>query len=259
MTRADSQGVLFLSAVQFLTRLPVPEHPWSPGQLARASRYFPLVGALVGGLSALVWLGASALLPAPLAAGLTLAASIALTGALHEDGLADTVDALGGHAARDRALEIMRDSRIGTYGALALILSVGLRWAALAALAPLAGAAALITAATLGRAAMVPVSRLLPYARGEGAGQQIAPGPNGLDLAIALATALVALGLLLLVAVPPSGLLILVTVSPLAAALPFRAAARRLGGYTGDVLGAIGQAVEIAVLVTVAGLLAGPS
>ncbi|MEM0944986.1 MAG: adenosylcobinamide-GDP ribazoletransferase, partial [Pseudomonadota bacterium] len=119
------QLLLLATAVQFLTRLPVPAPGWEEDRLARAMRWFGAVGLLVGALTGALWWAASVALPAPVAAGLAIAGGIWLTGALHEDGAADTADALGGHASRERALEIMRDSRIGTYGAAALILSVG--------------------------------------------------------------------------------------------------------------------------------------
>ncbi|MEE3101345.1 MAG: adenosylcobinamide-GDP ribazoletransferase, partial [Pseudomonadota bacterium] len=113
---------LALYALQFLTRIPIPA--WvghAPDMLARAARWYPVVGALVGLAAGAVYAGAATLGLAPLAgAALALAVSIALTGALHEDGLADTLDGLGGGATRERALEIMRDSRIGAYGAVGL-------------------------------------------------------------------------------------------------------------------------------------------
>ncbi|MEM0923033.1 MAG: adenosylcobinamide-GDP ribazoletransferase [Pseudomonadota bacterium] len=253
-----AEALLFLTALQFLTRLPVPAAPWSPDGLGRASRYFPAIGALVGALTAAVWLAAVAVLPAPAAAGLALAAGIALTGALHEDGLADTADALGGHAGRDRALEILRDSRIGTYGTLALVLSLGLRWSALSALAPGPGAIALVLAATLGRAVMVPVSRLMPPARSDGLGAGVATGPDRLGFMIAGITVLVVPALVLYWIGPATLPTLAATalVAVLAASLPLRAAQRRLGGYTGDILGAACQMAEIAVLLTLAALLA---
>ncbi|MEM9139739.1 MAG: adenosylcobinamide-GDP ribazoletransferase, partial [Pseudomonadota bacterium] len=110
----------FFVGIMFLTRLPVPQGlRHVEGRLARSARYFPLVGVLVGLLTAIVFLVTSEILPTEIAAGLTIAAGIVLTGGLHEDGLADCCDGLGGGATREHALEIMRDSRVGTFGAAA--------------------------------------------------------------------------------------------------------------------------------------------
>ncbi|MFO7854746.1 MAG: adenosylcobinamide-GDP ribazoletransferase [Paracoccaceae bacterium] len=238
-----------LHALGFLTRLPVPAAAWgAPGGLAAAARWFPLAGAAVGLAAALVYAAAAAL-PAPVAALLALAASLALTGALHEDGLADTLDALGGHATRERALEILRDSRIGTYGALALILSVALRAACLASLSPAAALAALPAAHAAGRAAMLLAPAGTPYARPAGLGAPLQPLPKAtLPAALALA-ALLAL---------PAGLpgLLAFAAALAAAALVLAGLRARLGGWTGDGLGAMEQAGEIAALLTLTALLA---
>ncbi|MEM7668756.1 MAG: adenosylcobinamide-GDP ribazoletransferase [Pseudomonadota bacterium] len=240
------QHDLIAAAFQFLTRIPVATTGWEPDRLARAARYFPLVGAAVGGASGFVfWMGAG-LLPPMIAAGLAVLSGILLTGALHEDGLADTADALGGHAGRARALEIMRDSRIGTYGAVAIIASIGLRWAALASLAPVAGALALIAASAGGRALMVPVSRILCYARTSGAGESVSDGArNGEILLAALITC---------VAIAPLGLVGVTAflLAGLAGWVVLRGLARRLGGYTGDGLGAIEQVGETVMLIVIA-------
>ncbi len=248
MNRVRDELVLFLSAAGFLTRLPMPGWVgWADDRMIRASRYFAAVGALVGLAGGLVWWLAGQVAPGAVAAGLALAAMIWLTGALHEDGLADCADGLGGGKSGPQALEIMRDSRVGSYGALALVFSVGLRWAALAALAPGWGMLALVLAGGIGRAAMVPATALASYARREGLGGSLAGGAGVIEVAAALGTALVlgiiggwpgllALGLAL--AVTGGFLLYLV---------------RRVGGYTGDGLGAIAQLGEIAVLVVLAG------
>ena len=122
------EATRYLVAQQFLTRLPTPGWvDYEPGGLARSARYFPLVGLVVGALSALIWLIFAPILPASLAAGLAIAVMILATGALHEDGFADCCDGLGGGANQERALEIMRDSRIGAYGAIGLVMVIGLR------------------------------------------------------------------------------------------------------------------------------------
>src|SRR5580704_12648928 len=132
------QFVLFLVATQFLTRLPTPA--WADFQtnwLPQSARYFPLVGVLVGGINVGVWWLLGHWLPAAVTVGLMLAVSLLVTGALHEDGFADTCDGFGGGATPDRVLSIMKDSRIGAYGAIGVSLMLGLKWTALAAL-PLA-------------------------------------------------------------------------------------------------------------------------
>ena len=154
----------FLLALQFFTRIPITGRlavwvGYSPTMLRAASVYFPLVGSVVGIFSALVlWLALAVLPPSALgalmAAILATAASVWLTGGFHEDGLADTADALGGYVAAEKALEIMKDSRIGSYGSLTLILVLGLKIATLALLAqqsPLLAAVALLWAHTLSR------------------------------------------------------------------------------------------------------------
>ncbi|HSF93997.1 MAG TPA: adenosylcobinamide-GDP ribazoletransferase [Thermohalobaculum sp.] len=246
--RALDEVRLILSALGFLTRLPVPAWTgWEEGRLVRASRFFPAVGALIGAGGAAVWWLAGLVLPPMLAAGLALAAILLLTGALHEDGLADCADGLGGGKGGAEALEIMRDSRIGSYGALALALSLGLRWAALAALAPGAGALALILAGGIGRAMMVPATALARYARTEGLGSMVAAGAGPRELGVALATAL-----LLAVLGGGAGLAALAAAAA-AAGLFLWFLVRRVGGYTGDGLGAIAQFGEIAVMLVLAG------
>jgi adenosylcobinamide-GDP ribazoletransferase len=236
-----------LTAVQFLTRLPVPDTGWEEGRMLGASRYFALVGALVGALMALAWLAAGAVLPAPVAAGIALGAGLLVTGALHEDGLADVADGLGGGADRARALEIMRDSRLGSFGALALLVVLGLRWAALAGLPPAEGALALVLAAAAGRALMVPATALAPYARSEGLGGGLRAGAGPAEIAAALGTA----GVLALLC-GQAGALALAAAAATGYAL-LRLMRARLGGYTGDGLGALAALGETAALVALAG------
>jgi adenosylcobinamide-GDP ribazoletransferase len=238
---------LFLTGAEFLTRLPVPllGHGERP-PLARAAKYFPLVGLLVGAIAASVWLLASGLPPA-LAAGLSIGAGLLATGALHEDGFADCCDGLGGGATRERALEIMRDSRIGAYGAIGLILSIGLRWAALAALDPWAGAAALLIAHSTSRAMIAVTLAVAGYARSEGLAISAAGVENREALAALAIAGFAALALGL-----GAGLLAFLAGGAAAAFMLWRLI-RRLCGYTGDGLGAVEQVAEIAALVVLAG------
>lgn len=248
VNRAQDEARLMLSGLGFLTRLPIPEWAgWEENRLVRASRYFAVIGALIGAVGAGVWLLAGQVLPAVLAAGLGLLAMLLLTGALHEDGLADCADGLGGGRTGAEALEIMRDSRIGSYGALALILSVGLRWAALAALSPSAGALALVLAGGIGRAMMVPATAVATYARRDGLGEMMAGGAGPLEMAVALGTAL-----LLAVFGGLAGLLALVAAAAVAGAF-LQVMVRQVGGYTGDGLGAMAQLSEITAMLVLAG------
>jgi adenosylcobinamide-GDP ribazoletransferase len=244
---------LVLVALQFLTRLPVRLGRFEPAWLNDCVRHFPLVGALVGAVGAAVLVGASQLWPAWVAAVLALAATVALTGGFHEDGLADTFDALGGVVPRDKALAIMKDSRIGSYGALALGLSLLLRAALLAVLAtrPVLGAvAALLTSHALARAAAVGVMVSLPYG-GDAEHAKAKP----LALAVAPRNFVIAIGwcglllaVLTVVGVYVPKLATAVVAAAFAAFVMRQWLQRRLGGYTGDGLGATEQLAEIAVL-----------
>ncbi len=239
-------------AMIFFTRVPVAyDGALGLSELRRAWRAVPLVGAVIGAVGAGAYAAAWHLgLPPGLAALLAVMATALLTGALHEDGLSDFVDGCGGGRDRERRLEIMRDSRVGAYGVLALVFSVGLRAGAIAAIAdPYAAMLALIATHAVSRAT-VPVAlwRLDP-ARGDGLASQ-AGRPTGMTLALTLIlaaiVALALLGPLRGTAVMAAGLL---------GCLAIAAVARRLvGGYTGDVLGAVQQAAEILCLLTLAAL-----
>lgn len=236
--------LLIAVALQFLTRLPVRLRHWDDAWLNACVRHFPLVGALVGAVAALaLWVG-SALSPW-FAALFALTASALLTGAFHEDGLADSFDALGGAVSRERALAIMKDSRIGSYGALALVLVTLLRAAALAELARRD-----LQAAMLGLVAVHALARLAPVALMVGlryAGDAEHAKAKPLALQVAPRQLLVAaLWALLAWLLCPQPLLwpVLAAVA-LGMALWLR---RRLGGYTGDTLGATEQVAEVALL-----------
>lgn len=235
---------LALVAVGYMTRLSLPawvgHGAWG---LDRAARYFPMVGLLVGAVGTLILAAARTGLPPLAAAGLALAAMALLTGALHEDGLADTLDGLGGGWTRDDALRIMKDSRIGAYGAAGLVLVLGVKAAVLAELP----ASALLASGPASRLAPVCVMALLPYARAGDASARAAPvaaGPGG--LAVAALFGLAPLTLLGWRALP--ALLAATLLTGLLTAW-FR---RRLGGWTGDTLGAVQQAAELAILLAAA-------
>ena len=245
---------LFRFALQFLTRIPTPRQDALPSDwLARSAKYFPVVGALVGGLSAIVLLGASEIWRAgPLPALLALAAGLATTGALHEDGLADTADGLGGGRSPEQRLAIMKDPRLGAYGALALGLALAGKAAALTNLpAPLA-AAGLISAHVGARTAAVWIMSILPYAAEPAVSKVDAPLRTLRPCELGLASAFALAPPLLLIA-PVEGIACMVGAA-VAAFLVSRACARRIGGHTGDVLGAVEQTYELVFLLVLSGL-----
>jgi len=232
----------FAGAIAFLTRVPVGRVvSLDVVDISRGGAVFPLVGAGVGAVVGGLADGLAGSLTAPLAAVIGLAAGTLLTGALHVDGLADTADALGA-TTRERALEIMRDHAIGTYGAAAVALDLGAKVAALSVLAERGDALRLtVCAVAASRAVPVVLSAALPYARpGAGLGRALgASGPlRGLVAAALAAAFCVALGGAPLLAAA-AGVLLL-------AGLLARG---WLGGVTGDVLGAAVEAAEVAGLV----------
>ncbi|CUT10363.1 Cobalamin synthase [Bradyrhizobium sp.] len=238
------------TAASFVTILPVaPSKPAADGAIARATWALPVAGLLVGLAGALVYKVASRFGLAPnLAALLALAATALITGALHEDGLADTADGLGGGRTRERKLEIMRDSRIGTYGVCTLILSFGLRWSALAAIAnPWAVALALCAAHTAARAGLPAFMSQVAPARPDGLSAS-AGSPPGRSVAIAFALGTLALTFTL---GPGKALVSLILIS-LAGLMLARLAIRQIGGQTGDILGAFEQTGEILILLVAA-------
>lgn len=239
----------FCFALRFFSRLPVPESAAEPQDLAEAAIAFPLAGLAIGFATGVVWWLANAFLPPAAAAGLALAAGMLLTGALHEDGLADCADALLGGATRERALEIMRDSRIGTYGAAALVFSIGLRWVALAGLSVAAGFAALLIAHMAARGAIILALGHADYARRKGAGTLVAAGADKQTVNLT-----VAVSLLIALLFGGWGGLLAGIVGFAAAFAILSWLKRRIGGYTGDGLGAMEQAAEIGILLTLAGV-----
>jgi adenosylcobinamide-GDP ribazoletransferase len=236
---------LLLCAVQFLTRLPVPPLTgFEPDWTTRAARYFPLVGLLVGGICAAVFWGASRIWSGPVAAVLALGCGVLLTGGFHEDGLADTADGLGGGTTPARRLEIMKDSRVGTYGVLALVLMLGLKGAALAGMPASLGAWALVAAHAAGRAAAVVVMFLLPYAGDERAAKwkPAAGGPTRAEVLLAVGVGCVPIAL-------SPGMAPFALLLGAAAVLALALLARRLiGGFTGDLLGGVEQVFEAGFL-----------
>lgn len=240
-----NQGASFLLAVQFLTRLPVPARDiYSPARMVASVGYYPIVGVLVGGATAIAFAAASALFPQPLAVILAIAAGLLLTGAFHEDGLADTFDGVGGGSTRDKALDIMRDSRLGTYGVLALIIALAVKAGALASLSPTLVIAALIAGHGLSRLSSVLVIATSRYVRDEGAGKPVAEGVSKLSLTVALGTGALIMAGWCLFHTPTA--LVWALVGLWAGHVLMRLFfERKLGGYSGDTLGAVQQTSEI--------------
>jgi adenosylcobinamide-GDP ribazoletransferase len=235
-------------AVLFATRLPLAHARAITGaDVARATWALPLAGAFIGALGAAVyWLAHAAGLAPLAAAALALAATLLVTGCLHEDGLADTADGFGGGATRERKLEIMRDSRIGTFGTCALILSLLLRGAALASLAdPVLVAPALIAAHAAARATMPGLMWLVPQARPDGLAADAGRPPRASVVAAGLLAAIA-----LVVALGGTTAIIAVLLLLAAIAIMAWLCRRQIGGQTGDVLGALEQVGEILVFLT---------
>jgi adenosylcobinamide-GDP ribazoletransferase len=243
----------FKTAVSFLTRLPMP-HPEGamPPNFVRAQRMFPIVGALIGAAVGLLCLGLRHIgVPDLAAAALALGAAAMLTGALHEDGLADVADGFGGGRDVAAKLEIMRDSRLGTYGALVLLVSFATKLSALAAIPDGYVVQSLIAAHALARGVLPWMAISQPYARTDGlAANAGRPDAATAAMAAAFAFAIAWLSLSFVNA-------LLAAIMAAAGAIGMAWLARRqIGGQTGDVLGGVEQVAETAILVLLAARLA---
>jgi adenosylcobinamide-GDP ribazoletransferase len=243
----------FLSALRFLTivRTPLSVTAAQPDWLARSMKYFPIVGIGIGAASAIILLLAAHVWGPLLAALLAVATSIVITGALHEDGLADTADAFGGGWTIEKRLTIMKDSRIGTFGALTLGIGVALRVAALTQLSPWIAAMALVTCHAAARVAPAFAMNAMTYA-GDTAAMKVsyAEAPvRSNELWFALIS--VAVGALPLVFMSASAVFAGILLGAILAAALATWSRRLIGGYTGDVLGAIEQLFEIGFLLGV--------
>jgi adenosylcobinamide-GDP ribazoletransferase len=240
----------FAGAVQFLTRVPV--HTPTAVAHHRVVPWFPVAGLVIGAAVGGIAVGAAEVLPVALAATVAVVAGLLITGAFHEDGLADVADAFGGGWTVERRLEILKDSRHGTYGVAALASSIVIRAVAAGSVT---GSAALfasfVAAHTLGRSAAVVALRLAPPARDSGLGVEAArdlrAGPTLLGLAVGIAATVVVTGWWALV---------LVAAALAATGVVVALSVRKIGGLAGDVLGAVQQVTECVVLVAMAGLAA---
>ena len=234
----------FFGAIRFFTRLPVPH--WvghSAEMLNRSARYFSAVGLLVGAIGALVFIAAEQFWPQPVAVLLSMAATIYATGAFHEDGLADTVDGLGGGWDKLRILEIMKDSRVGSYGVLAMVLALLGKFVLLASLGVTLVPFALLAGHSVSRFCSTMLLATLDYVREDllAKSKPLATRLSGGELLFALLAALAALPFL-----PFENALAACGLAALATIWLARKFRRWLGGYTGDCLGATQQVSEIA-------------
>lgn len=259
MDRSDIAGLRqtyqprdLVLALGLLTRLPLPASAFPPADTrlpAQAAWAYPLVGLVVAGAAVIVaGLLGSFGLPASVQALFVLVVSVLLTGAMHEDGLADCADGFWGGWTIERRLEIMKDSQIGTYGVIALILTLLLRWQLIGALIG-AGvlAATLIPAAMISRAAMVWIMARLPHARDKGLSRQTGTPPRAALIGAALFGILAALG--------TAGWLLVILASIVVTVAMGALARAKIGGQTGDVLGATQQVVELGILLTVSAMI----
>lgn len=246
-----------LGCLRFYSRIPVPVLPWEGDphrvpDFRTMPRMLPLAGAVIGSVGALAMTGALGLGLGPLVSAAVAVTVLALaTGAFHEDGLADSADGLGGGHTPARRLEIMRDSRVGAFGACALAASFTLRVACLATLAerttPGAAAAALVLGAATSRTAALLLFLLVPPARQEGSSYAVGqPTARTVSTAFALAGAMALLSTPLL---PAGGMALGIGLSVLAAWGMARVSLRLVGGHTGDVAGAIQQIAEVAWII----------
>ena len=237
-------------AVTFLTILPLGRLvELDESDVARGAPFFPLVGAALGAAVGLAAIGLDDVLPVFVAAALAVALETVLTGALHLDALADTADGLGAHT-RERALEIMRDAQIGSFGAAALVLDLLVKVAGLVAVIELERTILVLVAVwAVGRSAPLALAFFLPYARAEpGSGRTLTDGPGRLRLVFGLA-----LGLALTVVAAGSRAPALLAAAGVCILLAGLVARARFGGVTGDVLGA---SVEVTTTIALVGAVA---
>ena len=248
MTKAfKNEAWRILLAVEFLTRLPVaPKSAYSEQRFSDSVRHYPLAGSLIGAIAAAVFMVALIVFPQTIAVLLSTALTVLITGAFHEDGLADTFDGIGGGTTAEKSLEIMKDSRIGVFGMLALLAVLALKVTALSLMPAEFVVLALIAAHCSSRWSSVIAIASSSYVRENGTGKPTAAGISKPALLYASAVGVSPIVVLVLLGAPiaaagaAAGLLL----GHVLARLFFE---RKIGGYTGDCLGAVQQVSEVAM------------
>lgn len=251
---------LFFTALQFFTRVPVPRWVgFAPEWLNHCTRYYPLVGLLAGAVAGLVYAAASQWWPPAVAVLLSTAATVYLTGAFHEDGFADVCDGFGGGQSRERVFEIMKDSRIGAYGTVGILLLLAVKCASLASLpGTMAVAGALAAGHTVSRLCSAALIWRLDYAKEEGKAKPLGHRMSGGEFAVAAGTGIAVLsGAGAAGWLPWSALLGGAVLAAAATCWLAHLFLRRVGGYTGDCLGAAQQLSEACFYLGVLALAAG--
>lgn len=248
INRSVYQLRLFFIALQFFTRLPIPRWVgFEPDWLRHAARYFPAVGIVVGAVTVVVYMLSIWIWPQAVAVLLSTISGIYLTGAFHEDGFADACDGVGGGDTPERVLEIMKDSRIGAYGAIGISLMLALKCVVLSSLPIYAVAMALLAAHPLSRLVSTALIWRLSYVKADGKAKPLAQPMSASEFGIAAVTAslpavaICAVGWLSWQAIVAGGIAMVVAALWLTALF-----LRRIGGYTGDCLGALQQVAEVA-------------
>jgi adenosylcobinamide-GDP ribazoletransferase len=239
---------LFFVALQFFTRIPVPRWVGFESQwLQHALRYFPAVGIVVALATGLVYIVATLLWPQSIAVLLSTIAGIYLTGAFHEDGFADTCDGFGGGTTPERVLEIMKDSRIGAYGAIGIMLMLILKVTTLNSLSPPAGVAALLIAHPFSRLMASMLVWRMDYVKMNGKAKPIAQQMSNAEFGIAAGTVLLPIAAIgcLTSWLALESIVVGALLAGIASYWLARLFHRRIGGYTGDCLGAVQQVAEV--------------
>lgn len=263
LVAARREARLLVVAIQFLTRLPMPSlEQYEVQWLSQSARYFPLVGVLVGVVNVCVWWLASRWWPPAVSVGIMLAASLLLTGAFHEDGFADSCDGFGGGVTREKVLEIMKDSRIGAYGAMGIFMMLGLKWTILVAMPAAMMPFIVVAAHSFSRWCSTCLIWRMHYARIAGKSKPLAESLGGAEWLASGVIGAAAVGGLVLVGTgfdsaaladySPVQVAAAMGVACVGAACVACVAAvycrQRIGGYTGDCLGAVQQVTEVAFL-----------
>lgn len=239
----QKQLYIFLNAIMFYTRIPVPKNlPYSDEMLNRSTRYFPFIGWIVGGIGAAVFYGLQYVFPPELAILLSMLVTIFVTGAFHEDGFADFCDGFGGGYTRERILTIMKDSRIGTYGSIGLVGILASKFMSLHSLDVAGIPVVLLAGHSLSRLMPILVIYTSEYSREDATSKTkpIGKKGKGFDFILALF-----FGLAFLIFIPMTYSLAILPVLLLTSYIFRRYITRKIGGYTGDCLGALQQIAEV--------------